>query len=714
MTTSLFSESWYRVSALRPLLRRHAQVHHHIYRGGDWYVLEDHSTGNFHRFSKEAYYIIGLMDGKNSLRDIWETACGNLGDDMPTQDEVIRLLSQLHQADLLQTDIPPDIKELYERNKRYKKNDIISKLRSPLSIKIPLIDPEQFLEKTMFLIRPVFSIAGLFLYSILLLIAISLAAFNWTELTMNLADRVLALENMFILWLIYPVIKAVHEFSHAYTVKHFGGEVHDMGIMFLVFVPVPYVDASASSGFREKYQRVMVGASGIMAELMLASIAMLVWVNAEPGLIRAVAFNVMIVSGLSTILFNGNPLLRFDSYYILSDLIEIPNLAARSGNYIGYLFKKYLLKIEDAVSPVTAKGEAAWFLLYGISSFIYRIFITIRIAMFIAGRFFFVGVALAIWGIAGICVMPLIRIIKFLFIDPEMQRNKGRAVIITILSLMLIVLTLFIIPFPSSTVSMGVLWPPENSRLYAGADGYIENIIVQSGSEVKKGEPLVTCMNNDLITQKKELDAIQKEYEIRYSLAETRDRTEARILKDEIWRITSELNNLNDQIENLTIKSPSDGIFLLPDQESMIGLYLRRGTQIGYVVDFKRVTAKVVVAQKDINSIRTKTKAVEVMIMQSPGKSYPGHILRETPAASTELPSLALSLEGGGEHALNPADDKKVNAFENLFHLEVAINIPHISTIGEKVFVRFRHDNEPLYTRIYQGIRRTFLSRFNI
>ncbi len=127
-----------------------------------------------------------------------------------------------------------------------------------------------------------------------------------------------------------------------------------------------------------------------------------------------------------------------------------------------------------------------------------------------------------------------------------------------------------------------------------------------------------------------------------------------------------------------------------------------------------RVTAKVVAAQKDINSIRTKTKAVDVMIVQSPGRSYPGRILRETPAASTELPSLALSLEGGGEHALNPTDDKKVNAFENLFHLEVAIDMVEVSTIGDKVFVRFRHDNEPLFTRMYQAIRRTFLSRFNI
>ena len=178
MTYSLFSESWYRVSDLKPRLRSHAQIHHHVYRGRDWYILQDHSTGNFHRFSTEAYYIIGLMDGNSTLQSIWETACENLGDDMPSQDEVITLLSQLHQVDVLQSDIPPDIADLYERHMRFKKNDIISRIRSPLSIKIPLIDPEKFLEKTMSLVQPVFSKTGFILYTIILLVV-----YSWLFLT---------------------------------------------------------------------------------------------------------------------------------------------------------------------------------------------------------------------------------------------------------------------------------------------------------------------------------------------------------------------------------------------------------------------------------------------------------------------------------------------------------------------------------------------------
>ena len=106
-------------------------------------------------------------------------------------------------------------------------------------------------------------------------------------------------------------MKALHELGHSYAVKRWGGEVHEIGIMFLVFMPVPYVDASESAGFQSKWQRAFVGAAGILVEIFLASLALFIWLNAEEGLVRAFAFNVMLIGGVSTLFFNGNPLLRF-------------------------------------------------------------------------------------------------------------------------------------------------------------------------------------------------------------------------------------------------------------------------------------------------------------------------------------------------------------------------------------------------------------------
>ena len=195
-----------------------------------------------------------------------------------------------------------------------------------------------------------------------------------------------------LLWITFPFVKALHELGHGFAVKRWGGEVHEMGIMFLVFMPVPYVDASAASAFQSKYQRMVVGSAGMLVEVFIAALAMFVWLNVEPGMIRAVAFNVMLIAGVSTVLFNGNPLLRFDGYYVLMDWLEIPNLGSRANQYIGYLIQRYPFGIRNAQSPVSARGERGWFVFYSIASFCYRMFIFATIIWFVAGEFFVVGV----------------------------------------------------------------------------------------------------------------------------------------------------------------------------------------------------------------------------------------------------------------------------------------------------------------------------------
>jgi len=164
----------------------------------------------------------------------------------------------------------------------------------------------------------------------LVLTGIILAVLHWPELTSDVVDRVLATENVALIVCVYPVVKSLHELGHAFATKVWGGEVHEVGIMLLVFIPVLYVDASASAAFRQKHRRIIVGAAGILVETALAAIAIIIWIYGSPGIGRAIAFNVILIGGVSTLLFNGNPLLRFDAYFILSDLIEIPNLGSRA------------------------------------------------------------------------------------------------------------------------------------------------------------------------------------------------------------------------------------------------------------------------------------------------------------------------------------------------------------------------------------------------
>jgi len=244
---NLYSPSWYRVAALRPRLRGHVRIHRHHYRGELWYVLEDRVSRRMHRFNPAAHFVIGLMDGRRSVQELWDAAMQRFGDDAPTQDELIRLLGQLHAADLLQSEMAPDVAELLRRARLARRRSWMQKYLSPLSLRIPLADPDRFLERWLPYYRWMFSWTGALLWCAVLGAALAVAVGHWGELTNGFSDRVLAPKNLVLLVFVFPVVKLLHELGHACATKAWGGEVHEMGIMFLVFMPVPYVDASAAT-----------------------------------------------------------------------------------------------------------------------------------------------------------------------------------------------------------------------------------------------------------------------------------------------------------------------------------------------------------------------------------------------------------------------------------------------------------------------------------
>jgi putative peptide zinc metalloprotease protein len=519
MTESLFSASWYRVAELRPRLRSHALIHRHRYRGQIWYVLQDRSTGRFHRFSPVANFVIGLMNGRRTLREIWDLACTRLGDDAPTQDEVINVLASLHRADVLQTDAPPDIGELHDRNVHQERLKLKQYIQNPLALRFPLFDPDRLLTWLNPLTRRLFGWGGALLWILVVGWALVLMGAHWTELTKDITDRVLATDNLLLMGLVFPVAKLIHEFGHGLAVKAKGGEVHEMGIMLLIFMPLPYVDASASIAFREKRERMLVGASGMLSELFIAALAMFVWVNVEPGVVRALAYNVMVIAGVSTLVFNANPLLRFDGYYIVSDLLEIPNLGQRANAYLGYLVRRYALRVKSAVPPDAAPGERPWFVFYSIASFVYRMFVMVSIVLLLAEQYFVVGVLLALWSLYTMLVQPLAKRVGYLFAAPELRNRRLQALTTAGLTVLIIAAVVFWLPAPSWTRTEGVAVAPQDAQVRAGADAFIKSVAVKVNQPVKAGEVLVVTEDPELLTRVRVFEAQLREQHARYAAA---------------------------------------------------------------------------------------------------------------------------------------------------------------------------------------------------
>jgi len=722
---SLFGQSWYRVAEIKPRLRGHIQFQHHVYRGSDWYVLQDYSSGQFHRFSKESYLIIGMMNGERTMAEIWGAACEILGDDMATQDEVISLLSYLHQADILQSDIPPDISDLGDRNKRQRMQKWLARLRSPMAVNFGFWDPDSFLNRTSLVARLLFSRTGVIIWCLTVFCALALLGLHWGELASNITDRILSTENLVLLALIYPVSRLFHELGHAYAVKRWGGEVHEMGIMFVVFFPMPYVDASWSSAFPSRRNRMLVGAVGIFVDVFLASLGMIVWVLAEPGTVRVIAYNVLFICGLSTMLLNGNPLIRFDSYYVLADWLEIPNLADRSTRFLSNTVKHLLFGIKNLSVQEYAPGEKPWLAVYAILSFFYRIFIAFGIIFFIASRFFIIGIVLAIWAALSIFVLPSIISLRQTMSEISGMRKKQRevAVVVSFVCVALLAVLLFL-PFPSFTVTEGVVTVPEEGRVYAGADGVVVKVLTPSGTHVKKGDPLLYCDSPDLQAEIKVLTASISEEQARLRAAQADQSPEVGTIRDELEMVSAKLERARELASEMTVRSPANGVFVLPEEEDWLGRTVRKGSSVGYVADFSRTVASVIADQSDIDKIRYDTERVEGRLAESPEIVYPAEILREVPEASKEIPSLALSVQGGGNVALDPEskmapDSNKGNpakpeAFEKLFHIEVELHGAKAKGIGERVYIRLIHKRESLFSRAKRFFRRLLLKRLNI
>ena len=697
---------------MKPKLRSHVRVHRHRYRDASWYVVQDNASGRTHRFTPAVYLFVGLMDGQRTVDDIWNQTVQQLRDNAPTQVEVINLLAQLNAADLLQTDIAPNAAEMIERFTKYSAGKRQGSFGNPLAIRLPLWDPDRFLDKTLPVVRHAFTRLGAVIWCLTVLSALVLVGLHWEELSENIADRILAAEGLLLTAMIFPVLKFFHELGHAYATKVAGGEVHEIGIMILVFAPVPYVDASASISFRSKWHRALVGMAGMLIELFIAALAMSAWTLLEPGLVRSICYQTMLIAGVSTVIFNINPLLRFDGYYILSDLLEIPNLGSRSNRIWSWLGERYIFGLQQSPPAATA-GEKVWLLIYAPVAFVYRGFLLFGISLFVASQYFVVGALIAIWGLVIGLGKPTWKGLKYVLTSTRLERHRVRAVSISLGVAVLILGGLFLVPVPLHTVSEGVVWLPEESYVRAADGGFIQDVVATSGTKVAAGDLLVEAEEPELLANVQVLESEIDGLTRRLASEQFTDRNQADITRQEIMLKKSNLDRALERTDALKVRSAVDGVFLSPAAEDLPGRYARRGDVLGYVIFQKLRIVRAVVTQDDIDLVRNKLKNADVRLANGPSTSYRAKIVREVPAASDQLPSKALTEAGGGHFAADPRDSNQMKTLARTFQFDLELPPDAANAnFGSRILVRFDHGRESLAGQWYRRLRQLFLSRF--
>ena len=711
MTAVLFSRDWYRLSELKPQLHRHVEVHVHRYRQERSYVLQNHSTGQFRRLTPQAYLLVGLMDGKRTIETVWQLASERLGEELPTHEEMVQLMGDLSRSNIIKMDHSGDAAESLRFGQEQKRKKWMGKLRSPLSVQIPLLDPNAFLDRTKKYAKPIFTKTFLVIWIFMVGMLGVMAWRHWGELTSNMSDQILAADNIFLLWLVYPVIKLFHELGHGYAIKRYGGQVHEVGIMLLVFFPMPYVDASASTAFANKHQRMLVDAAGMLTELFIAALAMVVWINAEDGLAKSFAYNILFIAGVSTILFNGNPLLRFDGYYLLADWLEMPNLSQNSNKYWAYLSKRYLFGLRNQQSPADTGFKAFVFALYGLASFLYRLFISITIALFVASKYFFIGVVLAIWSVVMVWLWPLLKILWQTFQDKEINTLGRNPLVVLPLIFLFFYAILFEISLPKTTSVQGVVLAKEDSRLIAKENCFFDEWIKTAGSHLNQGDNVFSCHNKKLSTELVASNWQLKEVEAKLRGSYS-DPVQVKVLQEEIALLNNTVEQLQLRLANLTTKSLVEGQLYVINDHDNYGNWLKRGDVLGYVVGQGRIKINAMLPEYLIDEVRSEVVSIRLM-----GSSdlLPIESIQDWtifPSTSKNVFSPLLTEQGGGIIKLDPTQENK--ALDSYFYVEVVPKQQLLSYINQRVYLQFIHNDEPIGYRIYRKIRRTFLSYFEV
>ena len=715
MARSLFSQSWHSVAELKPRLMPGARIHRHVYRGEIWYVVQDQAGGRYHRFSPAAHALVMRMDGNATVQSLWDQACRDAPEEIPTQNEVVDLLIQLHAADLLQADIPPDAASLFERYKKRRDQTWKQWLMNPMALKIPLLDPDRFLTRWSQRLAWLLGWKGATLWLAVVIPAAFLAAQHWTELAENLSDRVLAAKNIVLMALVFPFVKALHELGHGFATRIWGGGVHEMGVMFLVFAPMPYVECSAASAFPSKTQRAVVGAAGMLVEVFLAAIALYVWLSVEPGLLRALAFNVMLVAGISTLVVNGNPLLRYDAYYILSDLIEMPNLAQRGQRYLTYLWDRHVFKARETEAPAESASEKRWLVCYAIASWCYRVLITVSIILFIAGEFFIFGILIALWGAVTLFALPVWKGARHVMQSPALHRRRAQAIRISLALTAALVFFVCVVPMPMRTLAEGVVWLPEQALLRAGGNGVFQRWMAEPGTPVARGTPVLAMEDPLLAAELAVAQAKVDEALARYRVDQFNNTVKAEISRQQLEHEQRVLERTAERFARLIVRAEVDGVLIVPKPQDMAGQFFKKGELLGYVLDRKQLIARVVVTQDNIDLVRTKFRSVELRLAEAISDPHTASVIREMPGGVDELPTAALGIGGGGKIAVDPKDTNGVKTLERVFIFD--LQLPAGVTpkaFGERVHVRFSHGGEPLVGQGYRRLRQLFLSRFNV
>ncbi len=549
----------------------------HRYQGTGYWVLKEPVGLQYFRFHDEEYFILNMLDGHVSLQQIKDGFEQRFAPQKITFGDLQQFIGMLHRSGLVISNSPGQGKALRHRGRKKRNKETLGKLANVFALRFRGFDPERILNVILPWFGWMFTIPALVFFVGLLVSASLLLATQYETVYSRLPtfQQFFAADRWLILAATMAIVKVLHEFGHGLSCKKFGGECHEIGFMLLVFTPCLYCNVSDSWMLPNKWKRVWIGAGGIYVEMILASIAAFIWFFTESGTtLNDLCLNMMFLNVVSTILVNGNPLLRFDGYYILMDILEIPNLRQKSTEVLKRWFQKTCLGLELQEDPFLPTRGKIWFALYTIASVIYRWVVVFSICWFVMKvlepyGLEVIGRMVAIVGFAGLVAQPVIQTWKFCRTPGRLSKVKRFNAAVSLGVVATVVAAVCYIPLPHHVDCAFEIQPGESGRVYAGSPGQIVHT-ASPGDIVQAGDTIALLKNPDLEMRMQDLEIEEAVARIKLQKLEQRifsDRALAAQLETqrEILDSILELKKKNQvEIDRLTIKAPVSGVVIPP------------------------------------------------------------------------------------------------------------------------------------------------------
>ena len=648
------------------------------------YIVENEATAKFFQIGLPQYTFLSLLNGSRTVSQALMQTATILRINAIDEQEAANLCKWAIESGLVESEKSRNV------SRKEHAEDIAMRqsasLMNPISVKMPLFNPDYIMEIMTRYFGWLVSSGGGMLWIIVVVAGFFQLIKHWDQFVLN---RISSFSPNDLLWfgITWLVLKLLHETAHGVTCKKFGGQVHSCGMLLLLLIPLPYVDVTSSWRFISKWQRIIVAAAGMMVEVFIAAIACMVWVAAEPGPLKYHAGNIIITATLHTLIFNANPLMKFDGYYMLSDFLEIPNLATRGRGYLKSIFK--WLYFGNKVKPVNEVGiRGVVVKVYGFLAMAWFFSISLGLSLAASSMFEGFGLLVVVIGLILWFGIPVIKFCKFVIVGSKTEKpNRLWFATAMSLSLLLLGAFLFVCPSPSVVSAPIVIDFEELSVVRSETSGFAKMIHVTDGQTVDAGQLLITMENQDLASELESLrvDVAISELRIKTFLTGG-DIASLKLEQSSLESMQDRVSELTTLMQKLNIVAPQAGVVMAIDLDAKLNTYLKPGDEVLSIGNTDQLQAIALTRQQDVEWIeKTQTKNVQLFVWgQDEHALSPATIRRVFPRARDDFPHEAFSASVGGPLAVVPRnqvessseteEEESLMLTEPRVQLEIALN----------------------------------------